>query len=101
MYRSVTRGRRKEVRPDVSIDPRASADGLKVAAAGASHTKRSYAMTSMVLNVTFDCADPGSVARFWAAVTGWALEEQDPSPGHAEFSVGPPTSGGQRLYFVA
>jgi predicted enzyme related to lactoylglutathione lyase len=58
-------------------------------------------MSATLLNVTFDCADPGVVARFWAALTGWALHEEDPRPGHEEFSVGPPAEGGIRLYFVA
>jgi predicted enzyme related to lactoylglutathione lyase len=57
-------------------------------------------MTSTVLNVTFDCADPGSIARFWAAVTGWALHDEDLRPGHQEYSVGPPAAGAVRLYFV-
>jgi len=57
-------------------------------------------MSSAVLNVTFDCADPGVVARFWASVTGWALHEEDLQPGHEEYSVGPPAEGGARLYFV-
>lgn len=35
-------------------------------------------MTAFVFNVTFDCADPRPLARFWAAVTGYeALEERD------------------------
>ena len=58
-------------------------------------------MVSAILNVTFDCADPGAVARFWAAVTGWALHAEDPEPGHEEYSVGPPAVGGVRLYFVS
>jgi hypothetical protein len=41
------------------------------------------------------------VARFWASLTGWALCAQDTSPGHEEYSVGPPADGGPRLYFVA
>jgi hypothetical protein len=57
-------------------------------------------MSSTVLNVTFDCADPGAIARFWAAVTGWALHEEGTWDGHEEYSVGPPAEGGIRLYFV-
>ncbi len=57
-------------------------------------------MTSAILNVTFDCSDVRSVAEFWAAVTGWALHEENVEPGHAEYSVGPPDDGFTRLYFV-
>ncbi len=57
-------------------------------------------MASTILNVTYDCADPGAIARFWAAVTGWALHAEDLKPGHEEYSVGPPATGGIRLYFV-
>ncbi|MGH3121065.1 MAG: VOC family protein [Streptosporangiaceae bacterium] len=27
-------------------------------------------MNSIVLNITFDCADPRALARFWGEVTG-------------------------------
>lgn len=57
-------------------------------------------MSSAILNVTVDCADPGLVARFWAAVTGWPLHAEDSTPGHEEYSVGPPAEGWPRLYFV-
>ena len=32
-------------------------------------------MASFILNVTFDCADPRSLADFWSAVTGYELAE--------------------------
>ncbi len=57
-------------------------------------------MTSAILNVTFDCSDARSVARFWSAVTGWTLHEERLDPGQAEYSVRPPQDGGTRLYFV-
>jgi hypothetical protein len=62
-------------------------------------------MTSWMLNITFDCREPALVARFWAGVTGWPLQQQDDTPGHEEFSVGPPAgaelpASGPRLYFV-
>lgn len=57
-------------------------------------------MSLTILNVTFDCADPGAVARFWAAATGWGLHCWDVHPGAEEYSVGPPPGGGARLYFV-
>ena len=56
-------------------------------------------MTSMVLNVTFDCVDPRALARFWGAVTGWPVDEE-PEPGKPDASVGPSGDGGPRLYFV-
>jgi predicted enzyme related to lactoylglutathione lyase len=57
-------------------------------------------MPVTILNVTFDCASPGSVARFWAAATGWTLHEQNLPSGPEEYSVEPPAEGGMRLYFV-
>ena len=29
-------------------------------------------MTSFIMSVAFDCTDPRALARFWAAVTGYA-----------------------------
>ena len=52
-------------------------------------------MSSIVLNVTFDCADPALVARFWGAVTKWPVHQHGP-----DYSVGPSAEGGPRLYFV-
>ena len=57
-------------------------------------------MSSTVLNVTFDCSNAASVSRFWAAVTGWDLQLAYQGPEGDEFSVGPPLTGGVRLYFV-
>ena len=36
-------------------------------------------MSSFVFNVTFDCADPRALSRFWSEVTGYQLtgEERD------------------------
>jgi hypothetical protein len=31
-------------------------------------------MASFIMNVAFDCADPRSLARFWAGVTGYSVE---------------------------
>jgi hypothetical protein len=36
-------------------------------------------MSSTILNVTFDCADPRALARFWGEVTGWPVIEE-PAP---------------------
>lgn len=32
-------------------------------------------MSSFIYNVTFDCADPRSLATFWSAVTGYEVTE--------------------------
>jgi len=32
-------------------------------------------VSSFIFNVTFDCADPRSLASFWSAVTGYHLTE--------------------------
>jgi predicted enzyme related to lactoylglutathione lyase len=57
-------------------------------------------MTSTILNITFDCADSGILARFWGAATGWDVHVQDSRPDCAEYAVGPASGGGPRLYFV-
>ena len=56
-------------------------------------------MTSFILNITFDCADPRALARFWGQVTGWPVTEE-PRPGFAEAAVGTPGEDRSRLYFV-
>jgi predicted enzyme related to lactoylglutathione lyase len=56
-------------------------------------------MSSILLNITFDCADPGALARFWAQVTGWPVTEEA-QPGFAESAVGTADQGRPRLYFV-
>lgn len=56
-------------------------------------------MSSIVLNITFDCAEPRALARFWGEVTGWPVIEE-PSPGHEDCAVGTPGEGTPRLYFV-
>jgi predicted enzyme related to lactoylglutathione lyase len=56
-------------------------------------------MHATILNITFDCADAGAQAAFWAAVTGWAASREDSAPGHVEYCVAPPEGGLPRLYF--
>ncbi len=56
-------------------------------------------MSSAILNITFDCADPRALARFWGEVTGWPVIEE-PQPGSEESAVGNPGEGRPRLYFV-
>lgn len=55
-------------------------------------------MSSTILNITFDCADPRKLATFWGEVTGWQVIEE-PAPGYPECAV-QPSVGGPRLYFV-
>jgi|SRR5450756_1354633 len=56
-------------------------------------------MTSIIHNVTFDCADPRAMARFWAQVIGWPLSEE-PVPGYEDAVVGVSAEGRPKLYFV-
>lgn len=56
-------------------------------------------MSSTIFNITFDCADPRALARFWGQVTGWPVIEE-PRPGFEEAAVGTPGQGRPRLYFV-
>jgi hypothetical protein len=56
-------------------------------------------MSSTILNITFDCADPRKLATFWGEVTGWQVIEE-PRPGYLECAVQPPGGGRPRLYFV-
>jgi catechol 2,3-dioxygenase-like lactoylglutathione lyase family enzyme len=57
-------------------------------------------MHASIHQITFDCADAKAQASFWAAVTGWAAQERDATPGHVEYAVVPPTPGTPRLYFT-
>jgi predicted enzyme related to lactoylglutathione lyase len=55
-------------------------------------------VSSIIYNITFDCADPQALARFWGQVTGWPVTEE-PRPGFEESAVGI-AGQGPRLYFV-
>lgn len=44
-------------------------------------------MSSIIFNITFDCADPRALARFWGQVTGWPVIEE-PRPGCEKSAVG-------------
>jgi hypothetical protein len=57
-------------------------------------------MSSTVLNITFDCADPRTVASFWGEVTGGEVIEA-PNPGYPDCAVQLPGGGRPRLYFVS
>ena len=57
--------------------PRASRRSLRPG--GRRRSRAENAVSSIILNITLDCADPCALARFWAQVTGWPLIE-DPAP---------------------
>ena len=49
-------------------------------------------MTSKFTELSIDCADPHGLARFWCAVLGYeVLDDED-----GFVSIGPPAEGGQR-----
>ncbi|MEV0315272.1 putative enzyme related to lactoylglutathione lyase [Nonomuraea fuscirosea] len=54
---------------------------------------------SSILNVTFDCADPESMSRFWSAVTRWPRSKVD-MPGNPFWWVGLDGGGSPHLVFV-
>jgi predicted enzyme related to lactoylglutathione lyase len=56
-------------------------------------------VSSVIFNITFDCADPRALARFWGQVTGWPVTEEA-QPGYEESAVGRPGESSPRLYFV-
>jgi hypothetical protein len=57
-------------------------------------------MTARVRNITFDCADPYTLAGFWSQVTGYREDPEDPNrPEHQEAAlVGP--DGQANLLFI-
>jgi predicted enzyme related to lactoylglutathione lyase len=61
-------------------------------------------VSSTIINVTFDCADPRALAGFWSALTGWPATDNSwgDSPEWAVASPGQASLGqaSPRLYFV-
>ncbi|GAA1032279.1 MULTISPECIES: VOC family protein [Amycolatopsis] len=55
-------------------------------------------MTSVVDNITVDCADPWKLAQFWTQVTGRPVGEDD-KPGEEE--IGITLDSGVTLLFIA
>jgi hypothetical protein len=49
--------------------------------------------------VTFDCADPERVARFWCEVLGYVAQPPRNGPAGASFACFDPSGEGPRLYF--
>jgi len=57
-------------------------------------------MSSFILNITFDSADPQAQAAFWSAVTGYPASDGT-RPGNPFWLVAPPPDeDGPRLAFV-
>jgi predicted enzyme related to lactoylglutathione lyase len=57
-------------------------------------------MTADIKNVTFDCADPASLAAFWSAVTGYLEDPDDPNlPGQDMAGLEHPVHKGLVLLF--
>lgn len=54
-------------------------------------------MTSILKNISVDCADPYDLAHFWSEVFGVPVDRDD-NPGDDE--VGIPVGGGQELLFL-
>jgi catechol 2,3-dioxygenase-like lactoylglutathione lyase family enzyme len=52
-----------------------------------------------IQHITVDCRDPYELARFWSAVTGWPVSDQD-SPGDDEVAIEPAEPGVPELLFV-
>jgi hypothetical protein len=49
--------------------------------------------------VTFDCAEPERVARFWCEVLGYVVPSPPPDEPGSAFACVDPTGVGPRLYF--
>ena len=56
-------------------------------------------MSITILNVTFDCADAESLARFWSKATGWPSSREG-TPGNTYWVVGTANGALPRLVFV-
>lgn len=54
---------------------------------------------SSILNVTFDCSDAESMARFWSEVLRWTRSKGE-VPGNPFWLVGPDGDASPRLVFV-
>ena len=56
-------------------------------------------MTAEIHSITVDCADPYTLATFWAAVLGRRLADDD-KPGDPEALLDPPGGIGPRVLFI-
>jgi hypothetical protein len=59
---------------DAATSP--DAETADIAATRRTASRDTRAMTSFIFNVTFDCAHPRTLARFWSEVTGYAIAEE-------------------------
>jgi len=55
-------------------------------------------MSSSLVGVAVDCADPLTLAQFWADVLGWQVAE-DSTPGHAILLAGRTDAGSPLVVF--
>lgn len=53
----------------------------------------------LILNVTFDCSDAASTARFWSEVTAWPCAKEE-MPGNPYWVVASSAQDSPRLVFV-
>ncbi|WP_222432051.1 VOC family protein [Leekyejoonella antrihumi] len=56
-------------------------------------------MSTLLLNVTFDCADAAATARFWSGVMRWPCTKEE-MPGNPYWLVGASDESTPRLVFV-
>jgi predicted enzyme related to lactoylglutathione lyase len=56
-------------------------------------------VTTSIRWISFDCADPYPLSRFYGAVTGWPTDDED-EPDQDECAVLPPTPGHPGLLFT-
>jgi hypothetical protein len=61
-------------------------------------SRKEHLMSSTVAGLSFDCADAGAVARFWADALGREIVEH-PTEQNAVLSVGVDPASGPRLAF--
>lgn len=91
----------KEVRPDVRNDVRTSRDLLSHAVVtGLRLSPKGNPMTARIRTITFDCADPYPLSRFWGQVTGYGEDPDNPNhPDDPEALLIAP-DGSLRLLFI-
>ena len=71
---------------DVLADPRVTSSASSPRRRGS--TTGGNPLTSLIHNITVDCADPLALSRFWTQVTGYAEDPDDPNlPGDTECRI--------------
>jgi predicted enzyme related to lactoylglutathione lyase len=56
-------------------------------------------MPNTIESLTFDCADPATLAEFWAALLGWSVTDEEDDPDE-EVLLEPPTPGPTPILFI-